>query len=186
VVIGLPDKDLFNSSEPKNDAANFAKYVFNPTLPTLIDILFMVQAPNVYPRTDLVAAFLTGVGGVNKFTAAGLPPTEMLRLNTAIPATPAASQNNLGALQCFTGQTATTAPSVVVTGNALCDPAGFPDGRRPGDDVVDIALRVVEGALLDLNDAPGGNIPFNDGVLQDVSQFDVVFPYLKTPNPGVP
>ncbi len=186
VVIGLPDKDLFNSSEPKNDAANFAKYVFNPTLPKLLEILFMTDAPTTFPRNDLVAAFLTGVPGVNKFAGTTNPPTEMLRLNTAIPATAAASQNNLGALQCFTGQTATTAPSVVVTGNALCDPAGFPDGRRPGDDVVDIALRVVMGGLLDLNDAPSGAIPFNDGVLQDVSQFDVTFPYLKNPNPGVP
>ncbi len=65
-----------------------------------------------------------------------------------------------------------------------CDPTGFPNGRRPGDDVVDIALRVVEGALMTGNDAPGGAIPFHDAVLQDATQFDSTFPYLKTPNAG--
>ena len=67
---------------------------------------------------------------------------------------------------------------------STCDPTGFPNGRRPGDDVVDIALRVVEGILLSGAAAPGGGVPFHDGVLQDARQFDSTFPYLKTPNPG--
>ncbi len=98
----------------------------------------------------------------------------MLRLNTSIPATPAASQNNLGALGA--------------------DNAGFPNGRRPGDDVVDIELRVAMGVLCHAfpgtyctpAQAPSGNLPFTDGTLQDVSQFDTVFPYLRTPLPGSP
>ncbi|WP_244982150.1 DUF4331 family protein [Corallococcus exercitus] len=66
-----------------------------------------------------------------------------------------------------------------------CDPAGFPNGRRPGDDVVDIELRVAMGYLFE-NDtqAPSRNTPFHDAVLQDASQFDAVFPYLKAPNAG--
>jgi hypothetical protein len=68
--------------------------------------------------------------------------------------------------------------------NMACDPAGFPNGRRPGDDVVDVSLRVVEGALLPGNDAPGGGLPFHDAVLQDETDFDAFFPYLKTPNSG--
>lgn len=182
VVIGVPDKDKFNGSEPKNDAANFATYVTNPTLPAIIELLFSAPAPQVFPRTDLITAFLTGVPGVNAFSASGLPPTEMVRLNTAIPATAAAMQNNLGAAACFVRQQ--SAPAMLDTSNPGCDPAGFPNGRRPGDDVVDIALRVSMGYLLSMDDAPAGGVPFHDAVLQDQSQFDTTFPYLKTPNAG--
>ncbi|NOK19951.1 DUF4331 domain-containing protein [Corallococcus carmarthensis] len=173
IVIGLPDKDKFNASQPKDDA-QFATYVTNPTLPALLEKLFGTKAPTVFPRTDLVAAFLTGVTGVN----ANGSTAEMQRLNMALPATPKASQNNLGAAGCFlNGKLDTTL--------AGCDPAGFPNGRRPGDDVVDIELRVAMGYLFE-NDtqAPSRNTPFHDAVLQDASQFDAVFPYLKTPAAG--
>ncbi len=191
VVIGVPDKDKFNSSEPKDDLANFAPYVTNPTLPALIEILFpAAPAPRVFPRGDLIVAFLTGVTGVNKFNGTNATPAvaEMLRLNTGLPHTPKASQNNLGALQCFVNQTQTMAPVLNLPPglggtNTNCD-VGFPNGRRPGDDVVDIALRVSMGALLSLDDAPAGNAPLHDAVLQDAAQFDAVFPYLTTPNPG--
>ncbi len=188
VVIGLPDKDKFNSSEPKNDGVNFAKYVTNPTLPAILELLFGTAAPRAFPRGDLVQAFATGVTGVNVFNGTNMMPAlgEMLRLNTALPVTANGSQNNLGALGCFTGRTATTGPMLVVAGNPDCDPAGFPNGRRPGDDVVDIALRVSMGALLSGNAAPSGGIDFHDAVLQDDSDFDATFPYLKTPNPGTP
>jgi hypothetical protein len=175
VVIGIKDKDRFNSSQPKDDA-QFADYVTNPTLPAVIELLFgpAVKAPTKFPRTDLVAAFLTGVPGVNANGATA----EYLRLNTAIPPTAASSQNNLGASACFVN-------GALVLTNPGCDPAGFPNGRRPGDDVVDIELRVAMGYLLSNDtDAPSRNVPFHDGVLQDVSQFDNVFPYLKTPPLG--
>ncbi|GHB04202.1 hypothetical protein GCM10009069_28420 [Algimonas arctica] len=183
VVIGLPDKDLFNAAEPSIDAA-LADYVTNPTFPALIDILFRDAlgatsniAPSNLPRTDLVAAFLTGVEGVNQ--QATVTGSEMMRLNTAIAPTPRATQSNLG-----------------VAGNDL---AGFPNGRRPGDDVVDIVLRVAMGALchdIPVNgvptnlgycapeDAPVGDQPFTDGA--PISAMDVqnVFPYLNTPLPG--
>jgi len=175
VVIGLKDKNLFNASDPKDDA-QFATYVTNPSLATLLQVLFGsagVMAPTKFPRADLVAAFLTGVMGVNKDGSTA----EVMRLNTALPATPVAMQNNLGAAGCFTmGTLDTTLPG--------CDPAGFPNGRRPGDDVVDIELRVMMGYLLTVADAPSGQLPFTDAVLQDVSQFDATFPYLQTPHPG--
>lgn len=200
VVIGLADKDKWNSSEPKDDGTNFATYVTNPTLPKLIELIFgaaNAPAPTVFPRVDLVAAFLTGVTGVN----ANGSTSEMLRLNTALPATttlgpvPAApggappadftagAQSNLGALGCFTAATATTrpAPNPALT---TCDLGGFPNGRRPGDDTVDIALRVVMGALLNRTEAPAGTVPLHDAVLQDANQFDTTFPYLKTPLGG--
>jgi len=194
VVIGLPDKDRFNSSEPKDDAANFAKYVFNPTLPTLIEILFgpPALAPRLYPRTDLVVAFLTGykdatsMVNVNQFSAPNAAVAEMVRLNTTTASVfaprPANMQNNLGALACF--DRSATMPAVLDPSNTGCDPTGFPNGRRPGDDTVDIALRVAMGVLLSDNDAPAGGVELHDGVEQSATQFDSVFPYLKTPNAG--
>jgi hypothetical protein len=68
--------------------------------------------------------------------------------------------------------------------NPGCDPAGFPNGRRPGDDVVDIELRVAMGYLLSAVDAPSGQLAFTDATLQEDAQFDAIFPYLTTPNPG--
>jgi hypothetical protein len=175
VVIGLPDKDHFNASEPKDDA-QFAAYVTNPSLPALLQVLFGaagVKAPTKFPRTDLVVAFLTGVDGVNKNGSTA----EMLRLNTKLPATPKGMQNSLGAAGCFVnGMLMPTAMG--------CDVAGFPNGRRPGDDVVDIALRVVMGYLLPMADAPSGQVPFTDATIQEDAQFDATFPYLRTPHPG--
>jgi hypothetical protein len=175
VVIGIKDKDRFNSSEPRDDG-QFADYVTNPTLPALLQVLFGsagVMAPTKFPRADLVAAFLTGVDGVNKNGSVA----EMMRLNTALPATPKGMQTSLGAALCFVNGALTLT-------NPGCDPAGFPNGRRPGDDTVDIALRVVMGYLLPAADAPSGQLGFTDAVLQDDSQFDAAFPYLRTPMPG--
>ena len=162
VIIGLPDKDRFNASHPFDDAT-FAKYVTNPSLPILIQALFpIVQAPNAYPRSDLVAAFLTGVDGLNK--PADVKPAEMMRLNTAILPKLAANQETYAVL--------------------AGDTAGFPNGRRPGDDVVDIALRVAMGALLPASAAPSGQLPYTDGAALKASDFRSSFPYLNTPLPG--
>ncbi|HWH74011.1 MAG TPA: DUF4331 domain-containing protein [Methylibium sp.] len=134
VVIGLKDKDRFNASKPADDG-QFATYVTNPTLPVLMGLVLTgdatALAPTNLPRNDLVTTFLTGITGVNR--PANVTPSEMLRLNTAIPPVAFASQNRLG-----------------VVGNALAggsDNAGFPNGRRPKDDVVDIALIAVLGGL---------------------------------------
>ena len=190
LVIGMPDKDLFSASEPNKDG-QFAKYVTNPTLPALLDALFnkdgnnILQAnppianlaPSNLPRMDLVTAFLTGFEDVNQQKI--VTPSEMMRLNTGIAAKPAAMQSTFG-----------------VAGNDL---AGFPNGRRPGDDVVDLALRVVMGRLchpvpvngtltdLDLCDpgqAPLGKVAFTDGAPISAADFDESFPYLRTPIPG--
>lgn len=181
IVIGLKDKDSFNASEPRNDA-QFAAYVTNPTLPALLEILFGsagVQAPSVFPRADLVAAFLTGVSSVNR--PRDVVPAEMLRLNTSLPATPKGQQNSLGAAACFVD-------GALALSNPGCDPAGFPNGRRPGDDVVDIELRVAMGVLLPpVSGKPASAaLPYTDGVLVEDSQFDNAFPYLTTPLAGSP
>jgi hypothetical protein len=176
VVIGLKDKDRFNHSSPSGDG-RFADYVTNPTLPALIETLFSsagVRAPTNFPRTDLVTAFLTGIPGLNQ--PARVTASEMLRLNTGITPMLKGTQNRLG----------------VIGG----DTAGFPNGRRPGDDVVDVSLRVAMGLLCTLNnpaafgcrpaDAPAGGIHFTDGAYIDDSMFDAVFPYIKGPIPGSP
>ena len=168
VVIGLPDKDRFNGSEPKHDT-QFLHYVTNPTLPALLQALFNVTPPTDTGRPDLVAAFLTGLKGLNADGSTG----EMLRLNTGIAPTAKASQKNLGV--------------------AVGDNAGFPNGRRPGDDIVDAELRVAMGLLCHLNlglctpaQAPSGLLPLTDGTAQNADQFDDAFPYLKAPLPGSP
>jgi hypothetical protein len=172
VVIGLKDKDKFNHSKPSADA-QFADYVTNPTLPALVEVLYGsagAKAPTNFPRNDLVAAFLTGIKGVNQPKT--IVASEMLRLNTSIAPTAIGSQKRLG----------------VIDG----DNAGFPNGRRPGDDVVDIALRVVMGKLCTLSigcvpaDAPAGALHFTDGAYLDETFFNPTFPYLKTPVPGSP
>jgi hypothetical protein len=183
VVIGLKDKDRFNGSEPKDDG-QFADYVTNPTLPEVLELLFGgagVRAPNLFPRVDLVTAFLTGVPSVN----ANGSTAEMLRLNTGVGATAAASQSPFGAALCFDASTA-TANATLNLSHAGCDPSGFPNGRRPGDDVVDIALRVAMGYLVNTTDAPSSHLPLVDGAGVSSADFDAAFPYLKTPTPGAP
>ncbi len=195
VVIGLPDKDKFNASSPKDDG-QFLTYVANPTLPALLGVVLgATVAPTNFPRTDLVTTFLTGITGVNK-PVVNPTPSEMLRLNTATTPVPFAMQNRLG-----------------VAGNALAggtDNAGFPNGRRPKDDVVDIALVAMVGGLcvingdndaLKLNSVPGvpsltsmckaSSVPLgaaganiHDAVDQATVPFLPGFPYLHTPNPG--
>ena len=167
LVIGLPDKNRFNASRPADDG-QFATYVTNPTLPFILEVLFPVQAPTNFPREDLLATFITGIDGLNNF---GLG--DFQRLNTGISPMPRDLQDNLG----------------VIGG----DNAGFPNGRRPGDDVVDIALRVLMGRLCHLGlglcdppDAPSGLLDFTDQTYQGPDQFDDVFPYLTTPLPGSP
>ncbi|MGA8707076.1 MAG: DUF4331 domain-containing protein [Steroidobacteraceae bacterium] len=176
LVIGLPDKDRFNGSSPAGDA-QFADYVTNPSLPVLLQALFGsagVKAPNVYPRADLEAVFLTGVAGLNQ--PANGTPAEELRLNTTTPVTPIATQNDLGVL-----------------GGDL---SGFPNGRRPIDDVVDITLRAAMGALLTPFDGSSQDpdpasdasrqLGFTDGVEPDPANYLPAFPYLNTPVAGSP
>ena len=173
LVIGLKDKNKFNNSQPKDDA-QFADYVTNPTFPALMETLFSpigVKAPTNFPRTDLVATFLTGISGVNQPT--NVTASEMLRLNTSIPPTPFGQQSRLGVLGG--------------------DNAGFPNGRRPGDDVVDSVLRVAMGVLCTLNiggckpaDAPAGTLHYTDGAFISDQFFHNVFPFLHAPLKGSP
>lgn len=190
LVIGLPQKDLFNAAKPTQDGA-LVDYVTNPTFPAILDSLFRAPvnatlgtnfatlAPTNFPRNDLVATFLTGIATLNQLKA--VTPSEMLRLNTAVTPTPRDAQSSFG-----------------VVGNDL---AGFPNGRRPGDDTVDIVLRVAMGRLChpvpiagkptDLglckpSDAPTGTVAYTDGAPSSATEVSNAFPYLNTPLRGAP
>lgn len=185
VVIGLDKKDTFNASQPSGDG-QFLQFVTNPSLPVLINALFNVPVPQA-PRTDLVAAFLTGLSlkdSNNKVIfsnqVGSVTPSEMLRLNTAVDPVDLSQQNSLGLL--------------------ACDTSGFPNGRRPFDDVVDIELTAAEGALTAANPnslqtcdvstgtpkvVNQGNV-VTDGALPTTAMYDSSFPYLQTPVPGSP
>ena len=160
VVIPLELKDAFNSLKPENDATVDAAVdrVNDPEVPKLIEKIYGIPAPKT-PRDDLFAVFLTGVEGLNK-PKGEVTPAEMLRLNTSIK--PADSPNRLGVL--------------------AKDTAGFPNGRRLEDDVVDIALQAVEGAVrtgkLVEALATGDGVDVNDVAFGDS------FPYLALPHSG--
>ena len=185
LVIGLPSKDLFNAVKPTADAA-LADFVTNPTFPAILDVLFRAPvnatlgtsftnlAPSNFPRADLVATFLTGIRTLNQQTT--VTASEMMRLNTGINPTPQASQRPLG-----------------VAGDDL---AGYPNGRRPGDDTVDITLRVAMGRLchpVPINgtptalglcnpaDAPTGLVAYTDGAPLSAAELQPGFPYLNPP-----
>ena len=190
LVIGLPQKNLFNAAKPTQDGA-LADYVTNPTFPAILNALFRGPvnatlgtsfadlAPTNFPRNDLVAVFLTGIASLNRMST--VTPSEMLRLNTGIAPTPQATQNPFG-----------------VVGDDL---AGFPNGRRPGDDVTDIVLRVAMGRLChpvpiagtptDLGlctpaQAPTGLVAYTDGAPSRATNVLNEFPYLNPPLRGSP
>ncbi len=167
LVIPLKLKDAFNASEPENDS-QFAAYVVDPQLAQLLGAVFGISVPAA-PRNDLVSIFATGIP-VNPITGANYTtflsdgqPHEMMRLNVAIA--PTASPSRLGLLGG--------------------DVAGFPNGRRVFDDVVDIALRAVAGGTPftpSTNVAP--NNILGDGVSNNDLLFLTRFPYLSTPHSG--
>ena len=160
VVIPLGKKDRFNASDPHDDQ-QFASLVLNPEPARLIPVLYPVVHVPAVPRNDLVAIFLTGIAGLNQ--PAHVRPSEMIRLNMAIP--PSASPNRLGLLA---GQL-----------------DGFPNGRRLGDDVVDIELRALAGGTPftpTFNVAP--NNLLGDGVDANDKAFLPNFPYVASPFAG--
>jgi hypothetical protein len=206
VIIGIGDKDRWNSSPPYSDGRQFGDYFANPLLAQLLPVLYPGVFPNLAAynqanaskttladpaRPDLAAILLTGIPQ-SVLVAAGLggvvPPTnvgskavaDMLRLNVAQP--PSANPNIFGYLGG--------------------DPAGFPNGRRVFDDVATIELRAVAGATLPLvasftpdgavgtvGSDPTKVISFgltngNDPTAKGTENYLSAFPYLGTPYSG--
>lgn len=158
-VIDLARKDVFNAISPTSDGAALDR-VLDPEVPKLLNLIYGVNAPPA-PRQDLVTIFLTGIPGLNQ--PRGVVPSEQLRLNMGIP--PTRTPNALGVLRG--------------------DVAGFPNGRRVGDDVTDIVLQAAAGAT---PLTPGFNVAPNNQLGDGVNGNDVpylpVFPYLGIPHAG--
>jgi hypothetical protein len=156
VIIPLGQKDRFNRTTPDRDAELYGQYALNPELASILNALFDVNAPET-DRTDIVEAVLQGIPGLNRHSGkfAGTP-VDTLKLNLGVP--PTAMPDRFG----------------VIGG----DLAGYPNGRRPTDDVVDIDLQVVAGILV------GNAVPLGDGVDEDNAGFDAQFPYLSDPESG--
>jgi hypothetical protein len=170
VIIPVGSKNEFNAVPPTGDGA-FLKYVVSPEVPKLMEAIYQIPAP-AEPRLDLVEVFLKGVcsacGPVDTDLNSQLlnahvdpskfVPSEQLRLNMKIP--PSETPNRLG----------------VVGGDA----AGFPNGRRLADDVIDVTLQAAEGILLP-DPAPGVS-DLSDGVDNNDHNFRSTFPYVSMPN----
>jgi hypothetical protein len=154
VVIPLGKKDQFNRTQPKDDAKNYASYVLKPELAAVMNQLFHINAPETN-RTDIVQALLVGLPGKTMISPKSVP-ADTLKINLGVP--PTANPNPMGVL-----------------GGDL---QGFPDGRRLADDVTDISLRVVAGAL------KGNNVPLGDGVDHNDVPYLATFPYVAPPHNG--
>lgn len=158
VIVPVGLKDAFNALEPENDAdvQDVVDRVNYPQVPRLIENIYGIPRPAT-PRDDLYSVFLTGLEGLNK-PAGRVRPAEMLRLNTRIQ--PAANPQRLGVL--------------------AGDNSGFPNGRRLTDDVVDIELQALEGAVRTgvINPLLDDNVDANDLPFRDT------FPYVALPHSG--
>jgi hypothetical protein len=158
-IIGTGFKDRFSMDFPVNDS-QFANFVLNPVAAGVLSSLGVPVPPN--PRTDLLILaryeppICPGCGPKD----AG-PIADLLRLNTGIPPTPVGSQKRLG----------------FIAG----DVAGYPNGRRPIDDVLDISLRAIEGILVD---STKFGLALGDGVNTKTEGFNNSFPYVMPANSG--
>jgi Domain of unknown function (DUF4331) len=136
LIINTPAKDAWNAGEPE-DEARFQKFYRAPSLATALNLIFGLPVPNT-PRTDLMALLLKYRDQPLDGTNCGTPCAELLRLDLRVPPVSAEKQKRLGGL--------------------AGDGAGFPNGRRPNDDVTDIATRVVGGqAYIDARVGDGVN-----------------------------
>jgi hypothetical protein len=177
LIIGTGFKDKWNATAPI-DEKQFLGFYQTPNLAALLKLAFGVTIPAT-PRTDLIAALLKYPNQSPSSCTAKNPCSELLRLNLATPPTPAAQQARLTVL------------AHDAAGNPTPDPAGWPNGRRPNDDVTDIALRVVAGGV---GPALAGTVPLlGDGVNFNIGApgtnvtangISMIFPFLPTPFDG--
>jgi hypothetical protein len=165
LIIGTGSKDRFSMDEPKNDA-QFAGFFLNPLLGTVFGSLGIPVPPA--PRNDLLP-LVTYTGPIVPSGTRPGPVADLLRINTGIPPTPLASQRRLGLL------------TLLDTDPANDDAAGFPNGRRPIDDVTDISSRAVGGILANPTTFA---TRIGDGVNADDSPQRGIFPYVNPSHDG--
>ena len=155
VLVALADKDNYNRSLPTGDAASFAKYALNPEIAVLINAVFGTNFQTT-GRVDLQAIFIPDV----------------IRVNTTTGAIRTAGQAGFNRLSFIGGDT-------IANGAGTQIPSGWPNGRRFGDDVVDIALTAIaSGPSFTTITTVGDNVPAND------TTYNLTFPYAATPNSG--
>jgi hypothetical protein len=159
VIIPLGLKDKFNATSPADDLKNFGRYALNPEPARLLNALFHLGVKETN-RTDIVQALLTGIPGLTQISSKAVP-ADTLKVNLGVP--PASNPSRFGVL--------------------AGDTAGFPNGRRLSDDVVDIELRVIAGALLKPEEG-GKQYPLGDGVDVNDKPFRSAFPYVALPDSG--
>ncbi len=155
LVIPLALKDKFNRTQPSGDLKNFGSFALAPFPAKALNLLFDLGVKET-DRTDIVQALLTGIPGVTQISSKPAA-ADTLKINLGVP--PSATENRFG----------------VIGG----DNAGFPNGRRLGDDVVDITLRVVGGYLVPA-DQGGKKLPLGDGVDRNDQDFLPGFPYVPS------
>lgn len=151
LIIGTGSKDRWSMSQPGNDS-QFASYDLDPLLARVLNAVYGINIP-APPRTDLLPLVTYAAPIAPPGTHPG-PVADMLRLNTGVPPTPYNSRRRLGLL--------------------AGDPAGFPNGRRLTDDVVDIAARAVAGILA----GSAYNYRIGDGVNAPDVPPQETFPYV--------
>jgi Domain of unknown function (DUF4331) len=155
-IIGTVDKDRWNGQEPAEES-QFLDYYLNPRLALALELVYGVPAAKAN-RTDLVDVLL-------KYQPSDGQLSELLRLDVSVPPTPLSQQKRLGPL------------AHDAAGSSTPDPAAWPNGRRPKDDVTDVAVRVVGGP--NYIAALAG-----DGVNADDAPLPDRFPFLATPADG--
>jgi hypothetical protein len=151
LIIGTGSKDRWSMSHPMNDS-QFAAYDLDPLLARVLNAVYGIAIP-APPRTDLLPLVTYAPPIAPAGTPAG-PVADLLRLNTGVPPTPMANRHRLGLL--------------------AGDAAGFPNGRRLTDDVVDIAARAVAGAFA----GSTYSYPIGDGVNAPDVPPQETFPYV--------
>lgn len=174
LIINTPSKDRWNASEPE-DEAQFQSFYKNPVIATALNLVYGVPIVpiNGSPasnRTDLMSILLKYPGQALNGSDCGSPCSELLRLDLRVAPTAPESQSRLGAA-------------------LSSDPAGWPNGRRPNDDVTDIAIRVVGGNNYIANKAGDGvnfpaGVPGVIGVDITANSIAKNFPFLPTPYDG--
>lgn len=151
VLVALADKDRYNMTDPTEDRTAFRTYAENNEVAFLLNAVLGTNFV-VNGRTDLVGIFIP----------------DLLKVDLSTPAVPLAGTPQFNRLSFIGGDT--------VNGSSGATPSGWPNGRRFGDDVVDIALTAIaSGPSYSQINVVGDNVNGNDTV------YDRVFPYGATP-----
>ena len=161
VLVALKDKDNYNRDSPTSDATKYKTYALNPEVAALINVAVFGDPTGATPlatsgRTDLAAVYIPDV----------------IRVDTTTGATKVSGDAGFSRLSFIGGDT-------IANGSGVQIPAGWPNGRRFGDDVVDIALTAVaSGPNYSAITLVGDNVDHNDQV------YNMTFPYAATPHSG--